>query len=278
MSAPAGVELPDIQVTDAREVDIVEAVLTHRAMYHKSLTALNEYYRERGYHNKRQWAEAELADLNRVKPYKYILSAEIPDSSLRPRDSIDEADRMYERGLVLMKEGGHGVPVFFRQDKMREALVVFTDLISKYPSSDKIDDAAYQCGVIHKEYFKDDEQIAVQWYERACEWDPNTPHAARFGAAVVYDYRLHDRDKALELYHRVLEEEAQFESNAMFASRRIHELSEGRNELPEPTQRNRDGRHASPGEAPANEVDGSTEPVAAETLVPIVDLSQESYE
>jgi hypothetical protein len=43
----------------------------------------------------------------------------------------------------------------------------------------------------------------------------------------VYDYRLHDRDRALELYRGAMEQEAAFKSNARFAARRIEELTQG---------------------------------------------------
>ena len=108
---------------------------------------------------------------------------------------------------------------------MIEAAGVFRELIETYPNSDKIDDAAFWLGEIHKEYLKDQEQIAVQWYERSFAWDPATPHSARFQAAVVYDYRLHDRDRALELYRLVLAEETSKRSNVDFATRRIEQLT-----------------------------------------------------
>ena len=222
---PDGVEVPDIMIADAAEVDLVERLLMHRALYHRSLQALHDYYRDRGYHAKRVWAEHELADVNRIKPFRYLLSAEIPSDRLVPRDSIAEADQLYESGLALLGQGGHGTPVFYRENKMREALAVFRQLIQEYPSSDKIDDAAFYCGEIHKEYFKGEEPIAVRWYERAFTWDPQTPYPARFQAAVVYDYRLHDRDRALELYHHVIRLEAGNKSNAAFAMRRIEELT-----------------------------------------------------
>ena len=100
-------------------------------------------------------------------------------------------------------------------------------MISKYPSSDKIDDAAFYCGEIYKEYFKDQEEIALKWYERTWTWDPQTPHPARFQAAVVCDYRLRDRDRALELYQAVLTEEPNDKSNLRFATRRIRKLTAG---------------------------------------------------
>jgi tetratricopeptide (TPR) repeat protein len=219
--------VPDVTVVSGTEYDLVEQVLTHRTGYHQSLVALRDYYRKRGYQNKLQWAEFELADVEKIKPFKYLLDAEIPAPWLQPKDSIGEADALYERGCDLMKKGGHGVPVFYSEDVMRDALKCFVELVQKYPSSDKIDDAAFGCGEIYKEYFKDQNEIAVKWYERAFTWDPQTPHPARFQAAVVYDYRLHDRARALELYHEVLKNETSNLSNARWASNRIDELTKG---------------------------------------------------
>ena len=222
---PEGVELPDIIVIDAKEVDLVEAVLTHRAEYYRSLKVLRDYYERHGYHAKRMWASDEVKGVERIKPYKYIVDAEIPMASLRPVDSIPEADALYTKGRELLMQGGHRIPALYREDLMIESLRTFTELITKYPTSDKIDDAAFYCGEITKEYLKDQEEIALRWYERAWTWDPKTPHPARFQAAVVYDYRLHDRARALELYQSVLKLEANNKSNAAFAMTRIHFLT-----------------------------------------------------
>lgn len=226
ISHPDGIDTPDIIMTDASEVDLVEQVLANRAAYFLSLQTLREYYREAGHHEKHTWAESELADVRRIKPYRYIMSGEIPIEQLTPTDNVSGADELYEMGLALMKEGGHGLPGLYRKGKMQDALATFRQLIADYPSSDKIDDAAFQCGEIHKEYFKGEEELAVRWYERAFAWDPETPHPARFQAAVVYDLRLQDRDRALELYHAVIDTENSNQSNVNFAVRRIEQLSE----------------------------------------------------
>jgi len=239
--SPQGIELPDIRIADAREVDLVEEVLTHRAMYHRNLRLLHDYYRDHGCEQKRIWAETELAGIERIQPFKYLLAAEVPAADLRPVDSIAEADAMYQRALELMKEGGHGTPVVYREDLMLQALSVFVEMIRKYPSSDKIDDAAFYCGEIHKEYLKDQEPIAVRWYERACTWDPETPHNARFQAAVTCDFRLHDRARALEFYRQVLEVENRDKSNVAFSTARIRQLTRPESEAsPEPSPQPQD--------------------------------------
>ncbi len=222
---PDGVSVPDITITGAQEVDLVEQVLMYRASYHRSLSVLRDYYRDSGHDAKRTWAEAELSDLSKVKPYRYILADEVPPGRLEPQDSIAEADALYEIGVSLMKEGGHNVPFLYRDKKMRKALAAFREVIERFPTSDKIDDAAFYCGEIHKEYFDGEAPLAVRWYERAFLWDPETPHPARFQAATVYDLRLHDRDRALELYRGVLEFESENAANVNIAVRRIGELT-----------------------------------------------------
>ncbi|MHC4063358.1 MAG: tetratricopeptide repeat protein [Planctomycetota bacterium] len=239
LDSPEGVELPDIQIADAREVDLVEDVLMHRAMYHRHLRLLHDYYRDRGHEQKRLWADTELEAVQRIQPFKYLLSAQIPAPDLRPVDSIAEADAMYQRASTLMNEGGHGLPGLYREDLMLQALSLFVEMIHKFPSSDKIDDAAFFCGEIHKEYLKDQEPIAVRWYERAYTWDPDTPHSARFQAAVTYDYRLHDRARALELYRQVIDQENRNKSNVTWATARIDQLTRAEaqdvaEDMPEP--------------------------------------------
>jgi len=228
---PTGTELPPsatLAVVERQEVDLVENVLAHRAQYHQGLETLRDYYREHGYAAKQSWADFELAGLRKVKSFRYLIDAEIPSDQLRPTDQVPEADALYERGRELLRKGGSGIPIFYREKTMIEAAGVFQQLVERYPNSDKIDDAAFFLGEIHKEYLPNQEPIAVKWYERAWTWDPQTPHPARFQAAVVYDYRLHDRDRALELYQSVIKDEPENQTNVRFATRRIHELTSTR--------------------------------------------------
>ncbi len=217
----------DIAIANAQEVDIVEALLGYRQHYHRSLEQLRDYYRSHGYLSKQQWTEFELQGLRGVKQFRYLLDAEVASDALRPVEQIQEADALYDKGLELMQRGGHDIPGVYRQDRMIEAAELFRQLIERFPNSDKIDDAAFLCGEIHKEYLPGQETIATRWYERAYTWNPDTPNPARFQAALVYDYRLHDRDRALELYRAAVQFESAHTGNARFASRRIDELTSG---------------------------------------------------
>ncbi len=215
----------DIDVTDSQEVDLVEAVIAHRDLYRQNLERLHDYYATKGFSAKRDWAAFELGGLRKIRGFRYIQDAEIPSGDLRPVASIAEADQLYQKGLSYMRAGGHGIPGIYREDRMVQAAETFREVIHKYPNSDKIDEAAFYLGEIHKEYLPDQEPIAVKWYERCLQWNPQTDHPVRFQAAVVYDYRLHDRDRALELYKAVLSTETGNGSNVEFSTRRIAELT-----------------------------------------------------
>jgi len=223
--------LGDIPVAGRQEVDLVEELVTHRKMYNRLLTLLVRHYAAKEDHEKLKWAELEREELSYVKPYQYLMSATIPLEGLRPQASIAEADALYEEGLKLMKKGGHGVPALYNRRIMKQALNKFHTLLMEYPTSDKIALAAWWAGYIHKEYFYDlaqnvdDNEIAVQYFERAYTWDPNIPQQARFEAATVYDFRLHDRERALKLYQDVIEKETFVKSNVDFAHKRIRQLT-----------------------------------------------------
>lgn len=213
-------------IGEAQEVDLVESMTSHRSRYRDDLQKLHALYRSKGYATKAGWAGFELKGLGKVKQFRYLRESEVPTQTLKPSEKIPAADAMFDRGYNLMRQGGHGVPMLFHEGRMVKAAEVFRELIDQHPTSDKVDDAAFFLGEIHKEYLSGQEQIALDWYERAWLWNPNTPHPARFQAAVVCDYRLHDRDRALELYQGVVQHETDIASNVRWATRRIYELTQ----------------------------------------------------
>lgn len=226
LESPDGIEIPNVTVVDRTEYDLVEEMLLHRAMYGKYLRILATYYTEHGYDTKAAWARAELRDYQLIKPYFYVMDAAAPVATLRPTESITAADRLYEEGVALAKKAGHGVPVFYNEETMKLALAKFKQLVDEYSTSDKIDDAAFWIAEIHKEYFEEkDNRISLLWYQRAIDWNPNLPYPARFQMAVVYDIRMHEYEKALEMYQQVVEKERFNQSNVDFSVRRIAQLT-----------------------------------------------------
>jgi len=220
---PAGV----VNIAEMSEADLVEQMTVHRQAYRQGLQLLVGYYTRAGNNMKLQWAEKELAALNTMPKYNYIPEAGPPGPSLKPTASIPEADDIYYEAEEFERKAGL-LPLLKDENSLRLALQRYNQLIKQYPSCDKIDDAAYKAGVIY-EYFKD-YSIALLYYQRAYQWDPETIYPARFRAARVLDQNLHRNAEALELYQQAVKTEGRFEKYREwkeFAIRRIRELQKG---------------------------------------------------
>ena len=213
-----------VSVVDAGETDFVEQIAVNRQAYRQGLQLLVGYYTRIGNNMKLNWAKDELSALDSIPQYKYIIDAEAAGANLRASTSIPEADEIYQDALELQKQAG-ALLVIKDDDLLRLAADKYNRLIKRYPSSDKIDDAAYKAGEIY-EYFKD-YSIALLYYKRAYQWDPGTMHPARFRAARILDKRLHRYAEALELYREALKTEGAYERHRKwteFAEQRIVEL------------------------------------------------------
>jgi len=213
-----------INIADASEADIVEQMAVNRQAYRQGLELLAGYYVRTGNNMKLEWARKELDALNTMPKYNYIIEANVAPANLKVSASIPEADDIYFDALEIDKKAGT-LPLLKNENQLRLALTKYNDLIRMHPSSDKIDDAAYNAGVIY-EYFKD-YSIALLYYKRAYQWDPETIHPARFRAARVLDKNLHRYAEALQIYQQAVATEGQFEKYREwkeYSEKRIREL------------------------------------------------------
>ncbi len=213
-----------INISQAGETDIVEQIAINRRAYQQGLELLIRYYTKTGNNMKLGWAKEELMSLDSIPQYKYIIEAEILDSNLRASASIPEADDLYMDALELEDEA-KVLLIGKNDDKLRQALDKYDRLIRNYPTSDKIDDAAFNAGVIY-EYFQD-YSIALIYFKRAYQWDPETPNPARFRSARILDKRLHRNAEALELYRQALDTEGKYGKHRIwvqYAEERIRAL------------------------------------------------------
>jgi tetratricopeptide (TPR) repeat protein len=209
-------------VPDAREVDYVEHLAAAREGYKQALLDLSAYYESMGNATKLQWARTELKTFDQMVQYSYLMPGEYLPESLIASDSIPEADQLYNEAMRLYRQSG-GLILVTSEPKLRQSLQMFNQLISQYPSSDKIDDAAYRAGRIY-EHFQNYELAAVL-YQRTFQWNPTTRYPARFRAAYVLDRRLKMRADALPLYILAVEKESMYQSNTEYAQTRIAQLS-----------------------------------------------------
>jgi len=205
------------------ETDIIEQVSVNRQAYREGLELLIKHYTRTGNNMKLVWAKEELAALDDMPQYKYIIEASVAGPNLKASTSITEANYMYHEGLRLEKKAGKLI-VIKSKDLLRMALEQYNQLIKRHPSSDKIDDAAFRAAGIY-EHFKD-YSIALLYYQRAYQWDPETIHPAMFKAAYILDKHLHRRKEALELYQQAVEDLGLKSGYREYAENRIMELTQ----------------------------------------------------
>ena len=162
--------------------------------------------------------------------YSYIVEAGLAGADLKATASINEANYMYQDALNTEKQAGQ-LLVVKNENMLRLALDKYNQLIKKFPTSDKIDAAAFRAGGIC-EYFRD-YTIALLYYQRAYQWNPKTPNPARFKAAHILDEYLHRRAEALELYQQAVKMEKLDQYDTELAQTRIGELTKSGEKLEE---------------------------------------------
>lgn len=218
----------------ANFADMVEQMMATRQEYLNEVKSLQKAYLDAGDSVKANWCRRLVWQLDEVLNYPFLSAAPAEHRvDVSPVESNQEADRLYDEAVGIYKQVAL-VPLAgaleVNKEKARNALVMFKRILKEYPKSDKVDDAAFYCGEIYKEYLREedpDDELSVRYYQWAAALDPDTPHPARFQCAVVYDFRRHDRAKAIELYHQVMErDEANNQSNARFAATRVEQLTD----------------------------------------------------
>jgi len=220
---PAEMQAPAARpvASTMNEVELAERVAVAREAYRLALQALKGHYVDTHDTIKLQWAEKELAELIGIDKYHYLSEVELAGPDLKPIASVSAADLLFREGIEFKD-----YPAFPREKrgKLKTALQKFRTIIADYPTSDKIDDAAFRMGEIYEGWYHQDYARAVVCYERCFQWNPRTQHPARFNAARLYDQKLMMRDKAVRLYNLVVQE-SQNTQHVDEAMRRLKELS-----------------------------------------------------
>jgi tetratricopeptide (TPR) repeat protein len=177
---------------------------------------------------KLQWAKAELKALNQMPQYTYILDATVAGPDLKAKDSIELANFVYE-DIHKQENLAKCLLFVYNEDSLRQVLARYNDFISKYPTSDKLDAVAYHCGEIC-EYFQD-YTMAVLYYQRSYQWNPDTQYSGKLRAAYVMDQGLSRHAEALELYKEGLKQKNIPQNYKDYAEARVKVLSKSNQEL-----------------------------------------------
>jgi len=202
------------------DLDKVERVLAARREYQIALEQLRMHYMQVGDYLRAKWAEDELIQFHRILKQPYRLELDVPPPSLKAAYNIPEANDLYKRAMAYKDKGWGGNDYI---DNQRRAELLFQQILTNYPQSDKIDDAAYQLGDIYESKPYRQYQRAAQYYERCFQWNPNTQFEARLRAARIYDHQLQERTRALELYRDIITHETE-PKRIEEAEKRVREL------------------------------------------------------
>jgi hypothetical protein len=201
------------------DLEFVEKVIEARRGYSNSLKALIDYYRNAGDTRRAQMAEDELKTFHRMPHPVYRLELDVPSPKLQPLYNQKEANDLY-RWAMSYKDKGVGTEY---TDNQHRAEILLQELLSKYPQSNKISDAAYMLGELYEGRTFRQVERAAAYFERCVQWDPTTKYDARLRAARLYDRDLKDRNRAIELYRAALEFET-IPARRQEAQRRLTDL------------------------------------------------------
>jgi tetratricopeptide (TPR) repeat protein len=202
------------------EVELVERILAARRDYQSTLEQLRLHYIKVGDLERSRWVEDELREFHRMNKKAYSLELDVPPPTLQAAQNIPDANELFRRAMGY-KDKGWGNDYI---DNQRRAEILFQQLLTQYPQSDKIGEAAYQLGDLYESRAFKQPRRAAHYFERSFQWHPQTQNDARIRAARLYDKQLLERDKALEIYRLVISHDTD-PKRLDEAKRRLAELS-----------------------------------------------------
>jgi TolA-binding protein len=185
------------------DLPLVERLLAARKEYQTSLETLRAHYAGSGEVERARWAEDEIRQYHRMNKQAYRLELDVPPPTLKGDHAIAEANELYRRAMTYKDKGWSTDYI----DNQRRAELLFQQILTQYPQSDKIDDAAYQLGDIYESKACKQFRRAAAYFERCFQWNAHTQFDARLRSARLYDKTLLERTKAVELYREVLNHE-----------------------------------------------------------------------
>jgi TolA-binding protein len=210
---------PNAAGKDVGDLELVQRVLVTRREYQKSLEQLRLHYLRVGDLERARWAEDELRQYHRINKQAYRLDLDVPPPNLSGNANVPEANRLYT-WAVSFKDHGWGTDYL---DNQRRAEILLQDILTKYPHSDKISDAAFMLGDVYESKAYKQYRRSAAYYERCFQWNPKTHFDARLRAARLYDRELKEKTRANDLYREILTHETDPKRHEE-ATKRLKEL------------------------------------------------------
>ena len=181
------------------DVEIVERLLAARKEYQITLEALRLHYIGTGDIERARWAEEELVQYHRIPKHAFRLELDVPPPTLDANKNIPEANELYRQAMKF-KDKGWGQDYI---DNQHRAELRLQELLTNYPQSDKLSDAAYQLGDVYESKAFRQYERAAAYFERCFQWNPKTHFDARMRAARLYERYQSERSHAIEIYKEI---------------------------------------------------------------------------
>ena len=164
---------------------LVERLMQARQEYQKALQDLRNHYIASGDNEKAALAEEELKAYHRMLKHPYNLKLEVPPETLQRLYNIPEANELFRQAIQYKeKSGSMGFVTQDYIDNQRRAELLFQQILTKYPQSDKISDVAYQLGELYEGRAYKQYARAAMYYERCFQWNSKTQLDARLRAGA----------------------------------------------------------------------------------------------
>jgi tetratricopeptide (TPR) repeat protein len=208
------------RTTARSDLEMVERLLAARKEYQTALEGLRAQYIGAGDVERARWAEEELIEFHRINKYPFRLELVVPPPTLQGKYNIPEANELY-RQAIGYKDHGYNQDYIKNQHR---AELLFQQLLTNYPQSNRISDTAYQLGDIYESKPFHQYDHAAVYFERCFQWNPVTHFDARLRAARLYERYLNERGHALEIYRDMVTHETD-PKRVEEAQRKVTELS-----------------------------------------------------
>jgi hypothetical protein len=188
---------------DNSDIEYVEKLLIARRDYQRTLELLRAHYVNTGDVERAKWAEGELLDYHRINHQAYRLDLDVPPPTLQATTNIPDANKLLTRSKEY-KDKGYGTEYI---DNQRRAELLLQQLLTQYPTSTKIGEAAYLLGDLYESNAYKQYRRSALYFERCFQWNPSGPLDSRLRAARIYDKRLPERARAVEIYKEIIQNE-----------------------------------------------------------------------
>jgi tetratricopeptide (TPR) repeat protein len=227
LSVSADTKTPAPKTTPALnegEEKFISRVVTAREEYQKSLIALYDLYTKSNDRERAKWVEEELRTYHLSWKPSYSLELQDPLPEAPPASKNDpEANELFRLAMSYKTKRDSAEYVL----NQRRAEILLQDILRKYPETDKIADVAYELADLYEGKAYKQFERAARYYEHAAKWRKGTASDALIRAARLHDRVLNDRKKAIELYRKEIQNDADT-ARVKEAEKRLAELTSTR--------------------------------------------------